>query len=180
MFRKPIILATFALLLIAADEKLTAYSNQQHGFKLSYPAQLSVMDAPNERVILYLGTQDDGPDDIFRESVQVKIEADGLDAKSLDDIVPAFENSMKRSEINIVESKRVELGGRPAQRIMYTHALNLPGGAVQAKATTYLMLKGQTAYGLDARATDKTFDRFMPIAQKVFDSFQWTDVQKKP
>jgi len=179
MFRRATIVAVSALLLIAADEKLTPYENQQHGFKLSFPAQLSVMDPPDERTIVYLGTQPDGPNDVYTEDVRLILAVARLKVDSLDQLVAAFEKSMTGSGKKIVESKRSELGGQPAQRVVYTNEIELPDGKINVKAVIYITIKGQSAYGLDARATDKTFDTFIPIAQKVFDSFQWTGGDKK-
>jgi len=131
------------------------------------------MKNPTERTIVYLGTKSDGENDIFRESVQFKIEAKNLKNVTLAQAADGLVGSMKKAGITVTESVEDKLGGKQAYRVTYTNHLKLPNGEVQAKGRVYLQLRGSTAYGLDVRATDETFDAFLPVAQKVVDSFEW-------
>ena len=169
-----------AILLVsvahAADEKLTTYENKQHRFRLSYPAKLTPMDVPSKLSIVYLGTEPDGPDDNFRESVMFKRETPTrLPDLTFDQALNGLVGSMNKAGIKVVESTPAKLGGLRAQRILYTHQLNRPEGDLGVKAILYFVYKDNQPYSLDIRATEQTFDRFAPIAQKVVDSFQWTD-----
>jgi hypothetical protein len=173
-----VLLAPFAL---AAEEKLTAYESKDHGFRLSYPAQLQPAQTAARNSILFLGTQREGDKDPFRESVHVKLESSkplvGLD---LDRAFAAFVRSMEGAGIKITETADARLGGLPAKRVLYTHPLKVPGGGdtgVTVKGVLYFVFRNERAYGLDVRATEQSFDAFMPVAQKVVHSFQWAEGQ---
>jgi len=156
----------------AADRSFTS---KEHGFTLAYPPTLEPMKSPSRGSIVYLGTPGDGENDIFRESVQVKVEAENLGNISLAQAVRGFEGSMKKHGVTILESAEAKLGGRPAQRIVYAHRVKLPNGEADAKAVIYLALRGGTAYGVDVRATAETFEKFAPVGQQVVDSFEWSE-----
>jgi hypothetical protein len=172
------LLAPFAL---GVEENLTAYENKDHGFRLSYPAQLQPAQTAARNSILYLGTRPDGEKDSFRESVHVKLESSkplaGLD---FDQAFAAFVRSMEAAGIKITETADARLGGLPAKRIAYSHPLKVPGGGetgVTVKGVLYFVFRNERAYGLDVRATEQTFEAFMQVAQKVVDSFQWAEGQ---
>ena len=160
---------------LPAEAPANAVDNQEHHFRLTYPAELKPMDLATPRMFVKLGSQADGPNDIFRESLSVNIEAKGLANVSLEQAFKGMSGSMTKHGIKILESTDAKLGGLEAKRIVYTHSLKLPGGQVQVKAVMYMLLKNGVSYSVDIRATDQTFETFLPIGQKVVDSFRWTD-----
>ncbi|MEO6436620.1 MAG: hypothetical protein ABIP55_12790 [Tepidisphaeraceae bacterium] len=173
-------IALLAAPLRAADKtpatqktKLT-FTSQEHGFSLSYPPELTKMKAPNKGSMVYLGTKTE-KGDAFRESVHVKIEASGLGNATLAQAVKGFEASMKKAGITVLESEPSEINGKPVQRIVYTHPVKLAKGSETVKAVMYFWLRNGTAYGLDVRATETTYDKFQVVGGKVVASLKWTD-----
>lgn len=163
---------------VAAAADSTAYENKEHHFHLTYPAQLKPTEPASKLAVLFLGTESDGPGDIFRESVTVKREtAKPLPGLTFDQAFSGFVGSMKKNGMKILKSSAAELGGVRAQRLVYTRPLTLPGGTVQVKAVMYFVYKKDQPYSLDIRATEQTFDSFEKIAQPIVDSFRWDDVQ---
>ena len=77
---------------------------------LKYPPELTPAKAPNKGSILYLGAKSHGEDDVFRESVHLKVEAAGLKRTvTLEQAVKGMEGSMKKHGITVLESEPTEI-----------------------------------------------------------------------
>ena len=81
--------------------------------------------------------------------------------------------SMEKHGIEVLETTDAMLGGRKAKRLVYAHRLETAKGEADVKAVIYIVLRNDWVYALDIRATEKTYDAFLPIAQKVIDSLKW-------
>ena len=97
-----------------------------------------------------------------------------LPGVSLEQAAKGLRGSMEKHGIKVLETTDAKLGGVEAKRIVYSHRLDTPQVKADVKAVIYIVMRDDWTYGVDVRATEQTYDEFLPVAQKVIDSFTWT------
>jgi hypothetical protein len=155
----------------------TTIENHQHGFRVDVPPELVVVEKPgSKQTIVQLASKSASKAGTnFRESVQIRLESSRpLPGVSLEQAAKGLRGSMEKHGIKVLETKDAKLGGVDAKRIVYTHRLDTAQVKADVKAVIYIAMRNDWTYGVDVRATDKTYDEFLPVAQKVIDSFKWT------
>jgi hypothetical protein len=176
-----ILLACTATVLVAADNPAAkparTIENREHGFRVDVPSQLDVVEKPGSKqtIVQLAGKSASKAGTNFRESIQVRLESSRpLPGVSLEQAAKGLRGSMEKHGIKVLETTDAKLGGVDAKRIVYAHRLDTPQVKADVKAVIYIVMRNDWTYGVDVRATEQTFDEFLPVAQKVIDSFKWT------
>ena len=170
---RSLLLATLALILLAAPTLAFAQDGftehaYRDAFRLSAPEGWEVRQDVRTVLLIALASQD-GPDDPFRENVNVTTqnvpEGATLDAFYDDAFAEIAQSTIGFSEI---ETRNVRLGGVPAKRLVYEY----PFGARAFRVLTYVLLDGDQGYFLTGTALAEQYDDYAPLFEQIAESFE--------
>ena len=167
-------LAVLALGLTSAPTSVLAqedFTEHVYGdvFRLSTPADWDVRRDVKESVRLIALAPLDGPDDPFRENLNVTIQ-DVPEATSLeayyDDVFAEIATSIP--SFQEVETRNTRIGGVPAKRLVYEYTFN----GRPFRVITYVLLGGDRGYFLTGTALASTFDAYAETFEQIAGSFE--------
>ena len=167
-------LVVLALVLMAAPTSASAqdgFTEQAYrdAFRLSAPADWEVRRDVRAVQLIALSPQD-GPDDPFRENVNVTTqdapEGATLDAFYDEAFAEIAKNTIGFSEI---ETRNVRLGGVPAKRLVYEY----PFGERAFRVLTYVLLDGDHGYFLTGTALVEQYDDYAGTFEQIAESFRF-------
>ena len=137
-------------------------------FRLSVPGDWDVrQDVKSVRLIALAPL--DGPDDPFRENLNVTIQ-DVPEATSLeayyDDVFAEIATSIP--SFQEVETRNTRIGGVPAKRLVYEYTFN----GRPFRVITYVLLGGDRGYFLTGTALASTFDAYAETFEQIAETFE--------
>jgi len=78
-----------------------------------------------------------------------------------------------------VESIPMSLGGNPANRIVYIYDIVKNGEVKQGKSMEIITMRNSWPIFVEYRGSLSDYQKYLPLAQKIIDSFQFYKVNKK-
>ena len=166
-------LVVLALGLMAAPTSTWAQDGftehaYRDAFRLSTPADWEVRRDVRAVHLIALSPQD-GPDDPFRENVNVTAQSvpggATLDAFYDEAFAEIAKNTIGFSEI---ETRNVRIGGVAAKRLVYEY----PFGQRAFRVLTYVLLEGDQGYFLTGTALAEQYDDYAATFEQIAESFQ--------
>jgi eukaryotic-like serine/threonine-protein kinase len=162
-----------------AQEEFEAYENEEFGFTLEHPSNWEVTE-PSSYEIQLVGHRPYAirmelpsslEDDVATRTNRpmVEIGTDTSDSNSLEQYVSERIDAIVSYATNI-NSNETTLAGQPAIKVDSTY----PGGNLK-RTSIYTTTDGETIYNIDYSAHIDKFDTYLPIAQKIIDSFRITE-----
>ena len=149
------------------QEELVQYQSEEGKFSIGFPESWEVIEGVMGRDMVALAPAVD-PDDLFLENVNIIYAK--LDAPITEEDYYKFNmQSLQKLLIDydLEESSDVQLGGRDARKIVFTHTM----GVVNAKVLQYLMLIDGQAYVLTFTADPLDFDKYLQQFERIANSF---------
>ena len=138
-------------------------------FSISFPADWSTKQ--NQMGVALAGiAPGDGPSGSFAENVNVNLvdNAAGLDLDAF--YLTQFNADTAKqvlSEFALIAEDELNLGSRPAKRIVFTHK----AGVHSLKVLTYILLAGAKGYVLTCSAAAAKFEDCLPTFEAICASF---------
>jgi eukaryotic-like serine/threonine-protein kinase len=160
------------------DGIFLTYQSHTYGFKIQYPSNWEklefaqgIEEEHRNIVVNFLSPAGEGTSNTFREYLIIEVENSTSHDESLTQYV-ATQINLRQAlpNFNLVESTLTSVsGGNPAHKIVYTYSNPIVG---ITKAMDILTIKSDKLYFLSYNADTVKYSRYLPIIQKVIDSFQ--------
>jgi hypothetical protein len=141
------------------------YASPTLGIKIWYPRDWQVIEGTGVSFL----SRVENKQDTFREAI--RISASSSQGKSLSEIINGVVNYYKTtlSNFNLIKSdSNVTVANNPAHRLTYTFSDKVGG----MRAIDIGIEKGESNYIIQYIAQENHFDNYMPLVQKMIDSFE--------
>jgi eukaryotic-like serine/threonine-protein kinase len=161
------------------DNKMLTYENSTYGIRMQYPSNWQKeenlsSDSDNDRMlvdVVKFNSPTKNASDTFSGSLDLKID-------NISDIQPITlakyaNNSIEdlRKDFDVIKLDRnASLSDNPAYKLVY----NGEEEGVNLQAMLILTIKGDKAYVISYNAAPAKFSYYLPMLQKMIDSFQIT------
>ena len=153
------------------------YQNSTEGIKIDYPANWEKVKNASipQFAVLFLSPQENSSD-IFRE--RLVVQAVDLPSKNttLDELVNELVGNLKTRLVNfeLQDSKPFTIASNnTAQMLIYTYSNFLPDFRT-LKSTDVATINGNKAYIITFNAEASKYSSYLPIVQKMIESFEIT------
>ena len=157
--------------VVEPEIELSIYENSNQGFKIDYPENWSAQNRDDffaTGVVFFSPLE--GDSDRFKERVSILIENLASDS-SLEQYTEQSLAEIKRlTDPDIGEAQATNLGKEPGRRIVYQGEEN--GSPVQRMQTW--SVKDNQAFVLTYTAEPETYDKYLPLVEKMIKSFAIT------
>ena len=168
--------AFLVLIGILASIKVTPYelyTNEEHGFKIAYPAYWKVIDKPfNLAVVAFRSPREDDMD-LFSENVAVRV----LDVKGKNLTLKKFgDDAIKKiveptkGQLNVIRSEEIKLAGHPGYAFAFTTRVT-PGEDYIIYSLEWTIVDDK-AYTLVFATLNSQKKKYGKMANKMFRSFK--------
>jgi hypothetical protein len=154
------------------------YQSHTYGFKIQYPSNWEklefaqgIEEEHRNIAVNFLSPTGEGASDTFREYLIIEVGNLTSHDESSDQYA-AIQINLRKAlpNFNLVESTPTSVsGGNPAHKIIYTYSNPIVG---ITKVMDILTIKSDKLYVLSYNADAVKYSRYLPIIQKVIDSFQ--------
>jgi|SRR6188472_346627 len=160
------------------DGIFLTYQSHTYGFKIQYPSNWEklefaqgIEEEHRNIVVNFLSPAGEGTSNTFREYLIIEVGNSTSHDESLTQYVTTqIHLRQALPNFNLVESTLTSVsGGNPAHKIVYTYSNPIVG---ITKAMDILTIKSDKLYFLSYNADAVKYSRYLPIIQKVIDSFQ--------
>ncbi|WP_308418377.1 protein kinase [Nostoc sp. CENA543] len=163
----PIIL--FILQTVIPKDNFLNYENNNEGIKIKYPQTWERQDLGNiltQELVTFLSPKESDAD-IFQDKLTVNV---GKFAGTLDESKDLFVKEIKDtvSEANIVSISPATLANKRAYQLVFTGK----NGANRVKNLQIWTLQDEQTYMITYTATVDDYDKFLPLAEKMIQSFE--------
>lgn len=158
------------LFLMGRRTRMLKYTDKQFGFSMKYPVDWEVMDGADGVAVSFYSPLD-GEMDLFRENVNLVIRDFHLDPKSLQEYADTAILQLQvvfPGGIHLLENKPALFGFKRGQRVIYT----TEGSGPDLKIMHVFFRGDGVSYQLTYAATESQFNRYRPMADRIFKSFQ--------
>jgi eukaryotic-like serine/threonine-protein kinase len=160
------------------DGIFLTYQSHTYGFKIQYPSNWEKLefaqgiDEEHRNIVVnFLSPTGEGTSNTFREYLIIEVGNLTSHDESLAQYT-ATQINLRQAlpNFNLVESTLTSVsGGNPAHKIVYTYSNPIVG---ITKAMDILTIKSDKLYFLSYNADSIKYSKYLPIIQKVIDSFQ--------
>lgn len=156
---------------LAAPAWAEAYVNDEEGFSIDFPASWQSRENTMGMVVIGLAPLEDAKDQ-FSENVNVVTET-LPGPMSLADYTDLSIQGLKQqlTKVKVYERKTVQLGDRPATRIVYSHEY----GGVPIKAVVYCVLTDARAYVVTCTAENGKYGKYVKQFDAIAGTFAVTE-----
>ena len=178
IFSCTFLLLAFLIFAFTPDvysEEFLTYNDPRHGFNIQYSPDWKFTEFKEPRVYVIFTSPSDGINDDFYRNVLVLTEKQ-LIPITLDDYTEISIAQMGGTNFEILESSRTTLAGLPAHKIIFT---GIDSSGTEFKQISMWTIKDDMVYIVAYTATTDTYDSFLPIAQKMIDSFEIYEREKQ-
>jgi len=160
------------------DGIFLTYQSHTYGFKIQYPSNWEklefaqgIEEEHRNIVVNFLSPAGEGTSNTFREYLIIEVGNSTSHDESLTQYVTTqIHLRQALPNFNLVESTLTSVsGGNPAHKIVYTYSNPIVG---ITKVMDILTIKSDKLYFLSYNADAVKYSRYLPIIQKVIDSFQ--------
>jgi hypothetical protein len=144
------------------------YENFTLGIRIKYPADWLKQDQPGIPLVGFFSPPE-GPMDFFRENLTVAVEelAPGVTLQQyVDRSLAAARTNMPN--FNIIASQSASLANLPAYEMLFTWS----PGPILLQCRLLTVLKGNRSYSINYTAESGKYEKFLPAAQTMIDSFE--------
>ena len=154
------------------------YQSHTYGFKIQYPSNWEKLEfaqgiGEDHRniVVNFLSPAGEGTSNTFREYLIIEVgNLTSHDESPTQYVATEINLRQALPNFNLVESTLTSVsGGNPAHKIVYTYSNPIVG---ITKAMDILTIKSDKLYFLSYNADSVKYSKYLPIIQKVIDSFQ--------
>ncbi|WP_414577664.1 protein kinase domain-containing protein [Anabaena sp. CCY 9402-a] len=154
---------------ITPKENLLIYENANAGVKIKYPQAWERQDIQNiltQELVTFLSPPENDADK-FQEKLTINVgDFPGTLDESKDVFIKEIQNTV--SEANIVNTSTATLANKRANQLVFTGK----NGKNRLKNLQVWTLKDNQAYVITYTAVIDDYDKFLPIAEKMIQSFQ--------
>ena len=168
------ICSQYAAALPVTSRNLLTYDSPMYGFKIQYPSdwekiEFSGVEEGNRKIIVNFVSPLTGPSDTFREYFIIERGFVKMPTRSLDSSVNTYISSLKSlPNFKLIESNMLSLATNPAEKLVYSY--NNPQVGV-TKTMDTLIIKDDKLFLLSFNSDAATYNSYLPIIQKMLDSF---------
>ena len=144
-------------------------SISRESYSISYPASWTIDSSKNLGIDLYIFAKADSPTDKFRENINVLFSnVEGLGV-TLDTLVKVLKKQIESlaTEVNFLESKLYNLGGKIYHKIEFT----TKQGIFDLHFVQYYFATAKKVYTVTFTCEQDKYDFYIKDAMKVLDSF---------
>ncbi|MDZ8183933.1 MAG: protein kinase [Nostoc sp. ChiSLP02] len=166
------VVATISLWLLQLQtntRNFLTYQDSIHGIQIQYPKNWRIEETPNliTKQFLIFSSPQESEQDNFQELLTINIENFSGTLKEAKDV---FIKQVKAtlSDATILDTSEATLAKKPANKLIFIGK----NGQKSLKSLQILTLKGDRAYIITYSATIDDFDRFLPTAEKMIESFE--------
>jgi eukaryotic-like serine/threonine-protein kinase len=166
------VVATVSLLLFqlqTSTRNFLTYEDSSNGIKIKYPESWKIQETPNlitKELVTFLSPKQSDADN-FQELLTISVEDfSGTLSESQDLFIKEVKATL--SDVTIVNTSETTLANKRANQLIYI-------GKDRKKSLKNLQvwtLKGNQAYVITYSATTEDYDRFLPTADKMIESFE--------
>jgi len=137
---------------------------------LSYPGMWEFSDSPGYGLIYLFLSKQEGPEDLFRENVNITKEDISQYDIGLPEYVEAATGQIVQAldDVKIVSSKTMKNKNWDYQEVCYTGIQ----GDFKLKGLQYYVVTKDLAYVLTYTAEVEKFDKYLETAKKIMDSLE--------
>jgi len=164
----------YAAALSVTSRNFLTYDSPIYGFKIQYPSdwekiEFSGVEEGNRKIIVNFVSPLTGPSDTFREYFIIERGFVKMPTRSLDSSVNTYISSLKSlPNFKLIESNMLSLATNPAEKLVYIY--NNPQVGV-TKTMDTLIIKDDKLFLLSFNSDAATYNSYLPIIQKMLDSF---------
>ena len=168
------ICSQYAAALTVTSRNFLTYDSPIYGFKIQYPSdwekiEFSGVEEGNRKIIVNFVSPLGGPSDTFREYFIIERGFVKTPTRSLDSSVNTYISSLKSlPNFKLIESNMLSLATNPAEKLVYSY--NNPQVGV-TKTLDTLIIKDDKLFLLSFNSDAATYNSYLPIIQKMLDSF---------
>ncbi len=148
------------------EDQFVTYENSTQGIKIDYPKGWTVI----QQGLAFLSPKENDSD-TFRAGLGVtggSMVNETID-KLADSVLRVYNSTMK--DFHLVELKGVTFHGNPAESLIYT--FSIPGNGT-LKAMDFGTIEKNILHVFQYKAQENKFDSYLPIIQRMIDSFKAT------
>jgi hypothetical protein len=146
--------------------EFVAWESPTHGVKINYPSNWRVEKGRRPSTLVLFKSPKEGPSDMIFENVVIS--SYNIANETLEQLVPLFINQHRKNfhNLTLIESVLTTLGGRQAHRL----AFDVEGKRVMS----VFAVEKNKVYEIGYGSIPSKFDSYLPIVQKMLDSFEIT------
>jgi|BarGraIncu01121A_1022015.scaffolds.fasta_scaffold06192_2 hypothetical protein len=171
--------AMMRMLALLGDDALPASQTGEHemtfssdaGFRISYPGEWMIDTTdPSVSVKLYIYATHANVGAVSIET------ADLAPGATFDDFINSnLENLTNLRDFALISNEDITFANRRACRVVWQATIPVQLKDTKIKAMQIFVINNEKGYGITYTATPKDFDKYLPQAQEVVDSFTFTD-----
>lgn len=143
---------------------------EKNNYSLKHPAdwEVNLEGQMGTDIILFSPVAGEG--DLFRENVNVYIEALPNDEIDLATYIGFTEQNIKGffTNFNMLESVLLEIDSKPVHKLLYT----ADQGLYKLTFEQYISLKGDKAYVLTFTSEQNSYEEYKEVGEKILSSFR--------
>ncbi|RCJ19916.1 serine/threonine protein kinase [Nostoc sp. ATCC 43529] len=166
------VVATISLWLLQLQtprQNFLTYQDSSYGIKIQYPESWKIQETPNlitKKLVTFLSPKQTDTDD-FQEFITITIENfSGTLKESQDLFIKEVQATL--SDATIVNKSETTLAKKRANQLIFVGK----DGNKNLKSLQIWTLKGNQAYVVTYLAAINDYDRFLPTAEKMIESFE--------
>jgi hypothetical protein len=154
----------------SVDENTKSYSNSNFGFKVNYPTDWQFKEFEDQ--LLGKGVYFTSTDEYIAENIVIQIQDLSSQPMSLEEYNELSLNQAPQlvEEFELDSESDYTISGYDAKRIIYTGIQN----ELDMKWMTTYTIKDNNAYVIAYTGLTDSYDSYLPIANQIIDSFQFT------
>jgi hypothetical protein len=146
--------------------KFMTWESPTHGVKINYPSNWRVEKGKRPSTLVLFKSPKEGPSDMIFENVVISLY--DIAIETLEQLVPLFINQHRKNfhNLTLIESVPTTLGGRQAHRLVFD--------SEGKRLMTVFVVEKNKVYEIGYGSIPSKFDSYLPIVQKMLDSFEIT------
>ena len=154
---------------LSAFNEFVTYQNPVKGYKLDYPKGWTEIKLDIPSIDLTISSPLENYFDSFSENFVIGTSS--VPFVNLNDFSKiTIEKMKKRPSFSLIEDSETTLAGLPAHKLVYTEIE--PNFNIEVQTIMVWTLKDNVSYLIGFATEPDKYSAYLPIAQKVFDSFE--------
>lgn len=159
---------------ITTSSPFLTYENPTYRIRIQYPSDWEKLEFSQRNIVVIFRSQPENASDTKLENLLIQVGNLPSQNIPLDEVVRANINNLKQSLIDfeLIELNATTLSGNnPAHKVVYTNR----EGEDELKTMQVVSIKEDKIYLITYTAEASRYDRYLPIIQKMIDSFRIGD-----
>jgi eukaryotic-like serine/threonine-protein kinase len=159
---------------ITTSSPFLTYENPTYRIRIQYPSDWEKLEFSQRNIVVIFRSPRENSSDTKLENLLIQVGNLPSQNIPLDEVVRANINKLKQSLIDfeLIELNATTLSGNnPAHKVVYTNR----EGEDELKTMQVVSIKEDKIYLITYTAEASRYDRYLPIIQKMIDSFRIGD-----